>query len=91
MKLVRCAVASAVCHFRGGSSYQERVIEILMIPAGRHTKRASMSKDKKRATNADLATSQKSKKRRPAVNAQCTQREEAIRNSECTTYEEGAL
>ena len=91
VKLVRCAVASAVCHFRGGSSCQERVMERLMIPAGRHTKRASMSKDKKRATNAHLATSQKAKKRRQAANAQRTQREEAIRNSECTTYEAGAF
>lgn len=80
-----------VCEFVRGASYKERVMERLLAPAGKFTKQVSKMKDKKRVHNADLATSQKAKKRRQAISAHRLQREEAIRSSEGTSYESGAF
>ena len=47
-KTVHFAVASAVCHFHGGTASRERVMQRLQIPGGTHTKQATRQIDKKR-------------------------------------------
>ena len=44
-KVVRFAVASAVCHFHGGALSRERVMQRLPKPAGTHTSQACNTED----------------------------------------------
>ena len=90
-KVVRFAVASAVCHFHGGALSRERVMQRLAIPAGTHTREACNTKDKKRVRQSDLETSKKQKKRRQGEQLRHTRREEALREAEGTTYEAGGF
>ena len=91
VKVIRCAVASAVLHFHNGAASREGVMERLSIPAGEFTKRASRKRDKKRLQKSDLQTSAKEKKRRQAEQFRQTRREEALRDAEGVTYEAGAF
>ena len=90
-KVVRCAAASAVCHFHSGARRRERVMKRLAIPAGEFTKKSSLSKDRKRIRQADKHTTEKHKRRRQAEQLQKNRREEALREAEGTTYEAGGF
>ena len=90
-KVVRFAVASAVCHFHGGASSRERVMERLLTPAGHHTRAASQKKDRKRVKKADSQASEKAKKQREGQKIMQTRREEALREAEGVTYEAGGF
>jgi len=90
-KVVRFAVASAVCHFHGGADSRERVMGRLLTPAGKHTRTASHQKDRKRVRKADLQASSKGKKRREGQQLIRTRREEALREAEGVTYEAGGF
>ena len=90
-KFVRCAVASAVCHFHSGAASRIRIMKRLSIPAGKCTKRASAEKDKRRIRKADRNVTEKEKKRRLAMKQRKTSREEALREAEGVTYEAGGF
>ena len=78
VKVIRCAVASAVLHFHSGAASRGKVMERLSIPAGKFTKKASLLRDKKRARKSDLQASEKEKKRRQAEQLRRTRRDEAL-------------
>ena len=90
-KVVRCAAASAVCHFHSGYRSRERVMKRLCIPAGEFTKRSSLVKDRKRIRQGEKQVTEKHKRRRQAEQLQKTRREEALREAEGTTYEAGGF
>ena len=48
VKVVRCAVASAVCHHHKGANSRLRVMERLSIPSGASTRETVLAKDEKR-------------------------------------------
>ncbi len=91
IKFVRCAVASAVCHFHSGAATREKLLQRLSTPAGEHTRRASLSSDKKRLRKSDLQATHKEKKRRQGEAILRTQREEALCEAEGVTYEAGGF
>ena len=91
VKVVRCAVASAVCHFHSGAASRESIMQRLSIPAGEFTKKASLIKDTRRLRKSDLQTSAKEKKRRQGMQLLRTRREEALRETEGVTYEAGGF
>lgn len=91
VKIIRCAVASAVLHFHSGAASRERVMERLYIPAGKYAKEASHLRDKKRLRKSDRQASDKVKKRRQTEQLRRTRREEALRDAEGTTYEAGGF
>lgn len=91
VKVIRCAVASAVCHFHSGAASRVSVMNRLSIPAGMFTKKASEKKDKRRLKKSDLQASAKEKKRRQAMQLLRTHREEALREAEGITYEAGSF
>lgn len=88
IKAVRCAAASAVCHFHTGAASRERDMKRLSTPAGHHSRQASFVHDKKRVRKSDLQATEE-KKRRQGQALLRTQREEALRDVEGTTYEAG--
>ena len=90
-KVIRCAVASAVCHFHSGAASRARIMERLSVQAGKYTRKASLEKDKRRLKKSDLQASEKEKKRRQGLQMMRTRREEALREAEGTTYEAGAF
>lgn len=77
VKVVRCAVASAVFHFHSGAKSRLRVMERLSIPGGSSTRMASTAKDNKRKRKSDLQASTKEKKRHQGEQLLRTRREEA--------------
>lgn len=91
VKVIRCAVASAVCHFHSGAASRVSVMNRLSIPAGMFTKKASEKKDKRRLKKSDLQASAKEKKRRQGMQLLRTRREEALREAEGITYEAGSF
>ena len=91
VKVVRCAVASAVCHFHSGAASRESIMQRLSIPAGEFTKKASLIKDTRRLRKSDLQASEKEKKRRQGMQLLRTRREEALRETEGVTYEAGGF
>ena len=91
VKVIRCAVASAVCHYHSGASSRLRVMERLSIPGGVHTRVSVDEKDEKRMRKSDLQATDKEKKRRQGEQLLRTQREEALREAEGVTYEAGAF
>jgi len=91
VKVVRCAVASAVCHLHSGASSRLRVMERLSIPGGASTRLASNVKDSKRKRKSDLQATAKEKKRRQGEQLLRTRREEALREAEGVTYEAGGF
>ena len=62
IKVVRCAVASAVCHFHSGAASRESVMRRLSTPAGHHTIKASHVQDRKRLRNESLSATQPRRK-----------------------------
>lgn len=88
-KVVRFAVASAVCHFHAGAASRQNVMYRLSIPGGSHTERSCNSKDRKRVAKSDLQISEKFKRRREGEQLLRTQREEALREAEGVSYEAG--
>jgi hypothetical protein len=90
-KAVRCAVASAVCHFHKGCESRMRAMRRLSIPAGENTKKACNVIDKQRMKKSDLQATEKEKKRRQGDKLLHTRREEALRAAEGVTYEAGAF
>ena len=90
-KVVRFAVASAVCHFHGGAVSREKVMARLSIPGGVYTRQASNTKDRKRVAKADLQASKKHKKHREGERLRRTRREEALQEAEGVTYEAGGF
>lgn len=88
---IRCAVTAAVCHFHAGASCRERIMERLLIPGGAHTRRASLTRDRKRVRSADIAATDKAKKRRQVEMRLEVERNEALRDAEGVTYEAGAF
>jgi len=91
VKVVRCAVASAVCHFHSGASSRLRVMERLSIPGGASTRLASHVKDNKRKRTSDLQATAKEKKCPQGEQLLWTRREEALREAEGVTYEAGGF
>ena len=80
-KAVRCAVASAVCHFHQGAKSRIRIMEGLSAPADACSSHAFELKDRKRLNKAGKQASTKEKKHRQAIQLKRTQREEALRES----------
>jgi len=78
-KVIRCAVASTVCHFHSGAASRARIMQRLAIPAEEHTHKASEEKDKRRLRKSDLQTSVKEKKRWQGEQIRRTLREDALR------------
>ena len=91
VKVVRCAVASAVCHYHSGASSRLRIMERLSIPGGESTRLASTAKDNQRKRKSDLQVTTKEKKRRQGEQLLRTHREEALREAEGVTYEAGGF
>ena len=91
VKVVRCAAASAVCHYHGGASSRLKVMERLAIPGGVCTREAAHAKDSKRLKKADLHATQKEKKCRQGEQILWVRREEALREAEGVTYEAGGF
>lgn len=91
VKVVKCAVASAVCHFHSGAASRERVMKRLQIPVGEFTRRLSYSKDKKRIRQADNQMDEKQKRRRQTEQLRKAQHEEALKEAEGVTYEPGGF
>ena len=79
---VQCAAASAVCHFHCGASIREQIMEKLLVPAGKHTKKASHTKDKKRVAQSDLRATQKEKKSHQGQQLLNVRREKALKDAE---------
>ncbi|CAB3985187.1 Hypothetical predicted protein [Paramuricea clavata] len=90
-KVIRCAVASSVCHFHSGASSRVRVMQKLSIPAGVFTKQTSAKNDKRQIKKADRQAIDKAKKRRQGLQLMRTCCEEALREAEGVTYEAGAF
>ncbi|CAH3152730.1 unnamed protein product [Pocillopora meandrina] len=90
-KVIRCAVASTVCHFHSGAASRARIMQRLVIPAGEYTQKASEEKDKRRLRKSDLQTSAKEKKRRQGEQMRRTRREDALREADGDTYEPGGF
>jgi len=90
MKVIHCAVASAVLHFHSGAASRGKVNETLSIPAGKFTAKAALLRDKKRARKSDLQASAKEKHQR-AEQLRQTRREEALCETEGVSYEAGAF
>jgi len=91
VKVVRCAAASAVCHFHGGAESRKRVMERLSIPGGAFTDHILRLRDRKRLRKADSQATAKEKKRRQGLQLVRIRREEALREKEGVTYEAGAF
>jgi len=91
MKVIHCAVASAVLHFHSGAASRGKVNETLSIPAGKFTAKASLLRDKKRARKSDLQASAKEKKHQRAEQLRQTRQEEALCETEGVSYEAGAF
>ena len=96
VKVVRYAVASAVCHFHSGASSSLRIMERLSIPGGASTRLASLAsnvKDNERKRKSDFQATAKEKKHRQGEQLlhTCTCREEALREAEKVTYEAGGF
>ena len=90
-KVVRFAVASAVCHFHSGASSRERVMERLLTPAGHHSRTAFTKRDRKRVRKAESQASERGKKQRKGQQIMQMRREEALREAEGVTYEAGGF
>ena len=90
VKVVRCAVASAVCHFHSGATSRLSIMERLSIPGGASTRLASNAKDNKRKRKSDLQATEKEKKRRQGEQLLHT-RPEALRDAEGDTYDAGGF
>ncbi|PFX11246.1 hypothetical protein AWC38_SpisGene25147 [Stylophora pistillata] len=91
VKVVRCAAASAVCHFHRGAESRERLMERLSIPGGAFTEDAFRLRDNSRLRKADKQATAKEKKRRQGLQLIRTQREAALREKEDVLYEAGAF
>lgn len=91
VKVVRCAAASAVCHFHRGVESRKRLMERLYIPGGGFTGKAFRLRDKSRLRKPDNQARAKEKKRRQGLQLLRIQREEALREKEGMTYESGAF
>lgn len=91
VKVVRCAAASAVCHFHRGAESRERLMERLSIPGGAFTEDAFRLRDNSRLRKADKQATAKEKKRRQGLQLIRTQREAALREKEDVSYEAGAF
>ena len=90
-KVIRCAAASAVCHFHQGAECRKTIMEKLSIPSGTYTSHAFNLKDRKHLQNADLQVTEKEKKRHHGLQFVHTRREEALCEMEGVTYESGAF
>ena len=90
-KAIRCAAASAVCHFHRGAESRKRIMDKLSIPGDEHTSHAFGLKDRKRLRKADLQATAKEKRRRQGLQLVRTQREEALREMEGVTYASGGF
>ena len=91
VKVVRCAVASAVCHYHSGASSRLRIMEKLSITGGAYTREAAHTKDTKRLRKSDLQATEKERKRRQGEQLLRTRREEALREAEDITYQSGGF
>ena len=61
VKAIQCGVPSAILHFHGGAASRKKVIQRLSIPAGKFTRKASLTRDKTRLQKSDLQASKKEK------------------------------
>ena len=91
VKVARCAVSSAVCHFHSGAASRAKVMERLSIPAGKFTDKYSKRKDKRRLRKSDQQTMEKYRKKRQGQQMLHTLQEEALREAEGVSYEAGAF
>jgi len=63
-KVIRCLVASAVCHFHSEAASRARIMQRLSVSPGEHTRKASLEKHQRQLRKSDLKASTKEKKRR---------------------------
>ena len=80
---VKCAAASAVLGFNGGSSRSVGLMEKPGTPAFDAAVKSFQKKDKRRIRKAEKAHDEQEKKRRAVVNQLHVAREEALRNGGC--------
>lgn len=73
MKVIHCAVISAVLHFHSWDASREKVTESLSSPAGKFTRMTSLLRNKKRAWKSDLQANAKEKKHWQAKQLRQTQ------------------
>ena len=91
-KVVRCAAASAVCHFHKGTDIRKKIMERLSVPHGANTSRSIDIRDRKRLRKADSQATAKEKKRRQGLQLARTRREEALKEMEGgPSYEPGGF
>lgn len=90
-KVVRCAVASAICHFHKGAKSRLKIMQDLSVPAGSHTQHHIQTKDNHRLRKTDKQGTAKEKKRRQGQHILHVRREEALREMEGPTYESGGF
>ena len=91
VKVIRCAAASAVCHYHNGASSRLKIMERLCIPGGVCTRVATHAKDSKRLVKSDLQVMQKEKRRRQGERLLRNRREEALQEAEGVAYEPGGF
>ena len=91
VKVARCAVSSAVCHFHSGAASRAKVMERLSIPAGKFTDKYSKRKDKRRLRKSNHQTTEKYRKKGRGQQMLHTRGEEALREAEGVSYEAGAF
>lgn len=77
-KVVRCAAASAICHFHKGADIRKKIMEKLSVPHGANTSRSIDIRDRNRVRKADSQATAKEKKRRQGLQLARTRREEAL-------------
>lgn len=91
-KVVRCAAASAICHFHKGADIRKKIMEKLSVPHGANTSRSIDIRDRKRVHKEDRQATAKEKKRRQGPQLPHTRREEALREMEGgSSYEPGGF
>lgn len=90
-KVIRCTVASTVCHFHSGAASGARIMQRLAIPAEEYTQKVSEEKDKRQLRKSDLQASFKEKKHQQGEQMRHTCREDALREAKGNTYEPGGF
>lgn len=90
-KVVRCAAASAICHFHKGAEIRKKIMERLSVSHGSHTSSSIDIRDRKRVSKAYSQVTAKEKKRRQGLQLVCTRREKALQELEGASYEPGGF
>jgi len=90
-KVVRCAAASAICHFHKGAEIRKKIMERLSVSHGSHTSSSIDIRDRESVSKAYSQVTAKEKKHRQGLQLVCTRREKALRELEGASYEPGGF